>query len=306
MADKRYANLPRGEKATSSTTLGSGLAAITSTVASAPLVAFGTKGLETSIGAGRGSLLQTVFQYLFYLSALAFFLFLLLTFLHFTVTPIFSFGEDDSQGILSMPTTTGKQTSFTKSPCVPDISANFLNLLPYGWTLGFDINILGEFNTTTVPRVILYRAEEPITLDSSISDSKTIQTDVLKNSNLIVYIDALKNDLRALVTHLDSTHTDVLLVDNVSLRTPVRFNLVFTDTYMEVYKGGQLERSVPFAKKPLNTPATAYWFGPPTLVNGAIKVGNLAYWDMVLTSKSVRVYGTSTIDTTPFGSVRAA
>lgn len=303
MADKRYADIPRGNKPTP--TVASSITAIASTVTGAPLVAFGTKGIGAAGGA-KGSLLQMIFQYLFYLSALAFLLFLLLTFLHFTVTPIFSFGEDDSQGFLTVPTTTGKQTGFTKSPCVPDISANFINLLPYGWTFGFDTLILGEFNTTTVPRVLLYRAEVPITLDSSVSDITTVQKTVLKNSNLIVYVDAMKNDLRALITHADDAHTDVLLVENVSLRVPVRFNLVFTDAYLEVYKAGQLERSIPFPKKPLNTPATAYWFGPPILVNGAIKVANLAYWDMVLTSKSVRVYGTSSIDTTPFGSVRAA
>ena len=298
MADKRYADIARKPTVTATAQAKQSTAIIPYMPSIPNLSSPGGSIL-------KGNFIGKLFQYTFYASVLSFFLFLILTFLHFTVTPIFSFGPED-EGVFGIPTASREQLCYTKSAAVPDASCNFISLEPYGYTLSLDIHILGEFGSGSTPRILAYRSPNAIELAPSDTSIQTIQSSKLPNTNMILYVDALKNDLKVYTKHEGGASLDTLLLENIPLRRPFRITLVFTDTYFEVYKNGYLERSFPLSKPPIQTPPGAYLFGPPPIVNGLIKVANISYWNYPLTSRAVRVHGTKAIPTAPFESTKTS
>lgn len=70
-----------------------------------------------------------VFGYLFWGAAALFGLLLILTVIHFTIYPIFSFYDNDD-GFIRVPTSSDKQMSFSGVIASPDISANFVSVPP--------------------------------------------------------------------------------------------------------------------------------------------------------------------------------
>ena len=67
----------------------------------------------------------TAVTLLFYTSATLFVLFLLLTFIHYTIYPVFSFTEGDD-GIISIPTASDRQKAYTGVVAAPDMGANIV------------------------------------------------------------------------------------------------------------------------------------------------------------------------------------
>jgi hypothetical protein len=245
------------------------------------------------------SIAQKMFKYLFYLSVVAFVLFIFLVILHFTGIKIFSFGIMDSGGVLSVPTPDPQQVAFKTTPITPDLSCNFVDVYSTNYTITMDIYNKGDFYTTTMPRVLLYRANKPIVLDPA--TKATNFTSVFPSSNLIVYMDPMINDLYIGVIDTKGAVTSHKVVENTRLRDPFRISIVFSDSYVEVYLKGNLEKMIPLTVKPMTTTAEAYFFGPPSIVNQNIKVANIMYYPYALSAKNIHSVGSTTSAKTIFG-----
>lgn len=239
-----------------------------------------------------GSLFTSVLGLLYNAVLYGFIIFLILVFIHFTIYPIFSFSPDDN-GFIPIPTASDKQTSYTKAPAASDVSASIVSISPCGYTIGMDVFQVGNFQATTIPRVLLYRSPTQVTMPLTDTSANLITR--FPTSNLILWLDPVKNDLYvSAVTQMSgspSTLETVAAVQNVPVREPFRVTVVFTQEFVEVYINGSLQQSLPFKNPPLTIPPTSYFFPVVQAAASNVMVGNLYYWDRPLSAAETRANG---------------
>jgi len=214
--------------------------------------------------------------------------------------PIFSFTPGDA-GLIQVPVPVTIQSAFTKVPISSDLSCNFVGVTSTQFTLSFDTFIIGDFVTTGVPRVLLYRSPYPVSLTSN--DTVGTLPTLFSNSNIVVYIDPLTNDLYVSVLKTDSTYLTSDPIKNVPLRVPFRVTLVVSDNFLEVYLNGNLQHMMAFNGEIITSPSSNYFFGPPPLANQSVHVGNIQYLNAVLTSQVVRLNAQKPFNSSLFASL---
>jgi hypothetical protein len=252
-------------------------------------------GTGTTGGLASSTVFRTAVTLLFYTSITAFILFLILTFIHFTIYPIFSFSEEDD-GIISIPTSSDQQKAFKGVIATPDLSSNFVAIPDCGYTIAFDTFLSGDFMATNAPRVLLYRSRTPVAMVSTDRESNLLDTSKFANTNLLVYLDPIKNDMNVAVVTSTGTNAPKQLrklpvIENVPLRKVFRTTIVMTETFVEVYMNGQLAQSMPLTDRPLTQGAGFQFYTVPSLFGSNMKLANLSFWPRPLKARDVRAYG---------------
>ena len=227
----------------------------------------------------------SIVQLMFYLSTFALVGFLLLIVLHYTTYPVFSF-MPGAPGIISVPVPTNRQQDFVNAIAPADKSADFKNILSSQYTLSFDAFIQSDFVIQNAPRILLYNSVNPFIL----SATDTISTVRVTNTNLIVYLDSQINDLYVRVITGPSTYIESKPIKNIPLRTPFRITIMLSSVLLEVYLNGALQQTLPLGNTPPATTRSSAFFGPPVLVQQAVTVTNISYWNTMLPSTSIRLY----------------
>ena len=244
---------------------------------------------------------------LFYTSATLFVLFLLLTFIHYTIYPIFSFTEGDD-GIISIPTSSDRQKAYTGVVATADMSANIVAAAHCGYTVSFDTYLSGDFFSTNAPRVILYRSRVPVPMNSS--DREATILDRFPDTNLLVYLDPAKNDLIVAAATSDGSAAHKTLeklppIQNVPMRKVFRTSIVFTETFLEVYMNGKLQQSMPLKQKPIQQDAKFDFYTTPAMFGSNVKLANMVFWPRPLKSRDVRANGDPIAADTLFSPVKS-
>jgi hypothetical protein len=233
--------------------------------------------------------------YLFYGSVAMFFFFLILVFIHFTIYPVFSFSPNDD-GIISIPTVSDRQITFTKAPAATDLSANFIDVPACTYTVGMDVFLSGNFQASNLPRVLLYRA-----IGTSVSPP---QSDKISNlitrfpdSNILVWLDPMKNDLFvSIVSSTDGTAATRRLetteaVENVPVKKVFRVTIIYTQQFVEIYINGNLEKSMALKNNPITVSDKAAFYPVISSIGPNVLISNLAFWSRALTAREARAYG---------------
>jgi hypothetical protein len=264
----------------------------------------GVTGATTTLGRGMnfgasfsgfmtqpGNMFQSGTRLFFYLAVGALALFLFLTFLHFTVTPIFSFMPGDS-GIITIAPSGPKQYAFLNGPTDDGKRIDFEDFKAFNISFAFDIYIRSEF-ATTVPRVLFYSSPSAIALGAT--DTKGSLPTKFPGSNLVLYLDPQTNDLHAMILYTDSTTGDVqakheLCVENMPLQKPVRIGVILFQKFVEIYMDGKLVRTIPGDGDLLVNEAsgTTIW-GPPDRVRGSVSVARITYWPYLVSPQTMRL-----------------
>ena len=271
-----------------------------------------------------GNYFTSFLKYSFYAVLMVLFSFVLLIVLNTLGFKTFSFLPDDG-GLIEIPLLpTNRQVVFPNRIMASDASANLLNLNPYNYTMSVDVFIDSDFVNQSVPRVILYRAPQAVTLTSA---DKTIDIISAKmpQSNFILYLDPYTNDLMADVFVVSNKNMDsqsgpsgspsgrpsgqsgslpakkisMPRIENVPIRTPFRVTVMLSDLVLEVYINGELEKSQPLIGG-IPRATTSQFYGPPAIVGQSVQVSNISYWNTSLSSKSIRVYGKETLNSSVF------
>jgi hypothetical protein len=282
---------------------------------------------------GVGKYLNIFVKYSFYLSVLCLLSFVIIIVLQYLGFKTLSLLPDDG-GLITLPLIpTNRQISYPKNFIAADASANFLYLVPSNYTISFDVYVGSDFINQSVPRVILYRALEPVVLTASDTTISGIARK-MQQTNFILYLDPHTNDLNAVVyvaatsiesftnsasgsasgrpsgrpsgsaTTVVSTAVTMPSIQNIPIRTPFRITMMLSDVLLEVYINGDLRKSVPLiGGSPLQVPSNANFYGPPTIVGSSVLVSNLSYWNTSLTSKSIRTYGKEPFNSTVFANL---
>jgi len=234
----------------------------------------------------------SVLSYMFYTSLLVFVIFLILVFIHFIVYPVFSFSPNDN-GFIPIPTASDRQIDFVKAPAPSNVAASFKNLPACSYTIGMDVYLSGTFQASQIPRVLLYRAKSDVKYTGTVSDMLSRFPD----TNLIVWIDPMKNDLYASAVTVNAQAqrlidpTPHIAVENIPVKKVFRLTVVFTPKFLEVYINGKLEVSHPFKNSLSSIADTSVFYGPLSAVNNNVMISNLALWPRILTAREVRSYG---------------
>ena len=227
----------------------------------------------------------------------------------------FSFLPDDG-GLIPVPLLpTNRQIAFSKTRTAADASANLVNLVSSNYTVSLDVLIESDFVNQSVPRVLLYRSANSFVLGTS---EKSIEDIILKmpQTNFVLYLDPYKNDLMVDLIFAgrqgpsgngpstngpsgDPTRIRMPPIQNVPIRKPFRITMMLSDSLLEIYINGELQKSVPFVGKTLvAVPEKGYFYGPPLYVGGSVLVSNISYWNTPLTSHAIRTYGKEEFNTT--------
>ena len=236
-----------------------------------------------------------IISMLFYGSLYIFILFLVLLAIHFTAFPIFSFSPDDN-GFLSIPTVTDQQIAFTTDPAISDLSANFVNVPACTYTLAMDVYLSGDFQASSIPRVLLYRSARTSVSPPS-TDTRNNLLARFPDTNILVWLDSIKNDLYvSVITSSDGTVATSRLettppIENVPIRKVFRTSVVFTQKFVEVYINGNLEQSMAIKNPPKNVADSSSFFPVIRTIGSNALISNLAFWSRGLSAREVRAYG---------------
>jgi len=184
-----------------------------------------------------------------------------------------------------------------------DTPLKFNAMVAYGYSLSVDVYLQSEFAINdTYPRVVLYRAATPINaLAFPSSGTLSSLQNLIPNSNIIVYIDPLVNNLYVMIQTGDGTSQTTNAITNIPIRSPFRMTIVLDSSFVEVYIDGKMEQTMPLKNAPIATDPTNAFYGPPQLVASAMKITNVNYYSMLLSPKTIRVLATQpAINTTIF------
>ena len=257
---------------------------------------------------GQTTVAKSAFGGLFFLSLAVFVIFLVLTFINYTLYPIFSFSVNDS-ALITIPTASDREYSYSTTTAVPNLrrdqdrgGTTTPSQLPAGctYTIGADIFIDGGLTPIRYPNVILYRdlSNNTATLTRSVTATRTSLNTSYPNSNIILWLDNATTDLMLSLVTLDNLGGDVLntytVIKNVPLQKTFRLVMIVTDSFVEIYKNGQMETTVTMegSIKVFGSSTSSTDFYPPVAGagTGGITLANMSMWPRVLTSKEVRAF----------------
>ncbi len=238
---------------------------------------------------------QSGVKLLFFLAGLALFLFLFLIGIHYTVTPVFSFFPGDA-GVIPI-AAAGEKIICSPAAFLPytqKCEYKATKLVAFNVAFAFDLFVNSDF-TTTVPRVVLYKSAQTTPVTMMATDTEAGLSAKFPASNFVIFVDALKNDLKLMLqTKADTAATATqeihTVIENLPLRTPVRIGLVVFTKHIEVYQDGNLVATVAAPTNLLRDETSEmYLYGPPQFVSGSVKVARITYWPYVISPKMFRV-----------------
>jgi len=243
----------------------------------------GSTALTSSYNAGT----QT-FGVLYYISLTILVIFLILMFIHYTLYPIFSFSPNDG-GIISIPTASDRQITYKSGPAAYNVPASFVKLPACSYTLGADIYLSGTFMLAQIPRVILYRDSEPVISGGTVGSLESTYA----NTNLIVWLDPVKNDLYvSVITQTDGSNTSIETsapIENVPIRKVFRLAVIFAPNFVELYINGKLERSMVINGTVLSINESNEIYSSIQPMQNNVMLGNLTMWPRILTAREITV-----------------
>ena len=247
-----------------------------------------------TIGSYANTFAGNAYSYMFYMSLLAFVLFLVLITIHFTVTPVFSFAPNQP-GFFSIPTVSDVQKAYTDGPAVSDVPATLTSLCTNNYTVAFDVFLTGEFNVAGGARVLLYKRNTPSSpspiLSSSITTAEPSRS-VFTDTDIIVWLDKIKNDMYVGTFTSDSQLQKTTPIENLPIRKAFRITIVFSDNFIEVYKDGKMEKTITLKSAPIAITGNPPFYPPVKTVPAGAMIGHLSFWPRILSAKEVRANGT--------------
>lgn len=229
------------------------------------------------------SIFVSMISILFYVSTFAFVVFLILTFVHFTIRPILPFVSVTE----NIPTSQDKQVAWTTAPAQADQAAAIKNSKTCDYTLSLDIFPTSKYLSQKAPRVFLYRSGQIVNLAKNVSKEELLTA--FPNTNIIGYIDAEKNDLYVGVVTSKNGQKSIEYAEkitNIGIQKTTRVTLLVMPTFLEIYLNGSLQKTLIFKGQLVE--CTQDFWSSPTNVRDAVQVGNLMYWPRPLKSTEIR------------------
>lgn len=283
--------------------------------------------METIRTTGTTAIIVKSTSYLFYISIASFIIFLIMLAVHYYVKPFLPFlpstlASKDSNSVPTYDTITTYHNSLRPAPS--DTLLTELAPLLLGktdnFTLSFDCFLNGTYLSTVVPRVLFYfgspTAAVTVEDNNALKEYKDTTTEKetpkllnatnsdlinkFPNTNFIVYVDPVKNDLKVGVYTIGiaTPYTVQLeiasIIKNIPINQAFKITIVLTSKFIEVYMDKKLVNthrigSLSGASVELNTVNANYGiYTPIGFIGDTVKVGNIQFYNGPLTSSQIR------------------
>lgn len=265
------------------------------TQASLPTVSFASPD-------GDGSLLMKATKYIIYLLIATLVILLILTIIHYTVYPIFNFG-DNPNAFISIPTNEWKQDWNKKGTTYTDAAA-IEKIQQTKYTIVFDTRVNNTIpsNDTKNKFILLYKTTAGGTAGSSNGIKPITNFNFLQQNTVplggdpcfFVVYDALASTLQAIVVVNDTTKSEMNFKSatvEITPKIPYRVGIVVSDNLLELYLNGKFATSTAYPGKALTGGNTDTLFSTPTLYNSNVEVRNLFTLNRIATSGEIRQLG---------------
>jgi hypothetical protein len=266
----------------------------TNTSVSGPMI-----GLTSGLGAISSNTSTTMGNYskqiLSYLLAIGIILLIILIFVHFFITPIFSY-QPGSPGIFVLPGLDDGVLFWNKTNTglLPNDTLPIQNL-SFSYSLIVDIFIQDpHVHFSTHPRVLFRRG-------GKVRPSPTGNTllGLLDNYNMACALLPDTNDLIVSVLNVDN-NTENAIISNVPIQEPFRLGIVLMNHALEVYINGHLLKTRTFISPPKSILGDIYPVSG--IETNMAKLRNLKIWAKQLTSSEIRMATPSLTTSSDFGS----
>jgi hypothetical protein len=236
----------------------------------------------------------------FYLTLVAFVIFLIIIFIHYTIYPIISFSPGDG-GIIPLAISSDVQNAYKNELVPSDAGTEFKNMNSCSYSVEMDVFLYGTFHASQTPRVLFYRGTAPVTTDFTREQITT----TFAGTNILMWLDPVKNDMyvSAIVTSNGArTVSSSRPIENLPIRKPFRVGVVFTQKFIEVYINGKLRLTHILSNLPIEI-TTGKFYGPIIPAMNSVAIANLSYWSHPLSPRQAQATGapiaSSTLFTTP-------
>jgi hypothetical protein len=243
----------------------------------------GYNGAYTGISSNASSKVwEYMKQGLAYILGIAIIIFIIMLFIHFFITPIFS-AQPGSPGIVTLPGLDKGVLFWNKSS--PEVIPN--SVLPiqnmeYGYSFIIDIFIINpHVHFSTHPRILFRRGG---TLKATPTEN-TLEGIINNNYNIVGALKSDTNDLMITVLNINN-HTENVIISNVPVQEPFRIGVVLMNQAMEVYVNGHLMKTRAFSAPPKSVKGDFYPLsGRETPL---AKLQNFKVWPSILSSPEIR------------------
>jgi hypothetical protein len=247
---------------------------------------FGTYALENGVNSG-------VSQYLYYFIIITISILLLLTLVHFTVTPIFK-TRPGGQGYIPMPGTDDSAFYWKNENelvILKDIETP-LGTNTENYSILIDIQVDNPTANTGSPRILFARGVH-INPPNNKSSQKSDILSIAPDFNLILYLDPLTNDLNISIQTLTvagSKTLETIVIPNIPVGKALRLGVMLGSKVLEIYLNGYLAKSKAFTNR---VRAVTGEIQPPvdTVLSATARVRNLRIWNRPLSPSEFRSYG---------------
>ena len=237
-------------------------------------------------------------QGLAYLFGIAIIIFIIMLFIHFFITPIFS-SQPGAPGIVTLPGLDKGVLFWNKSS--PEVILN--SVLPiqnmeYGYSFIMDIFIINpHVHFSTHPRILFRRGG---TLKAT-PTGKAL-AGIIEDYNIVGALLPDTNDLNISVLNT-SNHSESALIQNIPVQEPFRLGVVFMNQALEVYINGHLMKTHAFSAPPKSVKGNFYPLSGTEIP--LAKLQNFKLWPSILSSPEIRYAKPDMPSATEMGSAMA-
>jgi hypothetical protein len=280
---------PSGSNSTSST---SGILGTSFLTPGASLGSTLYTGMNSNSSSRLGMYVKQILSYLF---GIAIVIFIIMLFVHFFITPVFSL-QPGAPGIFVVPGLDDGVLFWNKSS--PGILPNKglpIQNMDYGYSFIIDFFIENpHVHFSKHPRILFRRGG---TLHSKPTGDTLLG--LVDNYNVIAALLPDTNDLMISVLNSDN-NTENAIISNVPVQEPFRIGVVIMDYAMEVYVNGHLMKTRSFSAVPKSVKGDIYPISGTE--SSMAKMRNLKIWSRALTSSEIRYAEPSMSTGNDFGS----
>jgi len=256
-------------------------------------------GLTSGFGAISSNTSTTMGNYskqiLSYLLAIGIIILIILIFVHFFITPIFSY-QPGAPGIFVLPGLDDGVLFWNKTNTglLPNNTLPIQNL-SFAYSLNVDIFIQDpHVHFSAHPRVLFRRGGTVLA-----SPTGNTLLGLLNNYNMACALLPDTNDLIVSVLNVDN-NTENAIISNVPIQEPFRLGIVLMNHALEVYINGHLLKTRTFISPPKSVLGDIYPVSG--IETNLVKLRNLKIWAKQLTSSEMRMATPSLATNSDFGS----
>ena len=220
-------------------------------------------------------------QSMAYLFGIAIIIFIILLFIHFFITPIFS-SQPGAPGIITLPGLDKGVLFWNKSSPEKILNSDLpIQNMEYGYSFIIDIFIINpHVHFSTHPRILFRRG-------GTLKTTPTGPTlaGIIENYNIVGALLPDTNDLIVSVLNA-SNNMENILIENIPVQEPFRLGVVFMNQALEVYINGHLMKTRTFGAPPKSVKGDFYPLSGAEIP--LAKLQNFKVWPSILSSPEIR------------------